>query len=53
MRLPWNTIQRHVLVSGEDAEKVMKLIQNDCGRFKLNPYVDGQGAVQEFVPWGK
>ena len=42
-----------VLVSGEDAEKVMKLIQNDCGRFKLNPYVDGQGAVQEFVPWGK
>ena len=40
-----------VLVSGEDAEKVMKLIQNDCGRLKLNPYVEGKGAVQDFVPW--
>ena len=40
-----------VLVGGADAEKVMKLIQNDCGRFKLNPYVEGQGAVQDFVPW--
>ena len=42
-----------VLVSGEDAEKVMKLIQNDCGKLKLNPYVDGQGAVQDFVPWNR
>ncbi len=40
-----------VLVSGADAERVMKLIQNDCGKLKLNPYVDGQGAVQDFVPW--
>lgn len=40
-----------VLVSGAEAEKVMKLIQHDCGKLKLNPYVDGQGAVQDFVPW--
>ncbi len=51
-KAPENNYQP-VLVSGTDAEKVMKLIQNDCGRFKLNPYVDGQGAVQDFVPWGK
>ncbi len=38
-----------VLVSGEDAEAVMKLIQADTG-FTLNPYVDGQGAVQDVVP---
>lgn len=37
------------LVSGEEAEAVMKLIQKDTN-FKLNPYVDGQGAVQDFVP---
>ena len=42
-----------VLVSGEDAERVMKVIQNDCGKLKLNPYVDGQGAVQDFVAWNK
>ena len=42
-----------VLVSGEDAEKVMKLIQNDCGKLKLNPYVEGRGAVQEYVAWEK
>ena len=42
-----------VLVSGTDAEKVMKLIQNDCGKLKLNPYVDGKGAVQDFVPWNQ
>ena len=40
-----------VLVGGEAAEKVMKLIQNDCGKLKLNPYVEGQGAVQDYVPW--
>ena len=50
--VPENNYQP-VLVSGKDAEKVMKLIQNDCGKFKLNPYADGQGAVQDFVPWGK
>ena len=50
--VPENNYQP-VLVSGADAEKVMKLIQNDCGKLKLNPYVDGQGAVQDFVPWKK
>ena len=39
-----------VLVSGAEAEVVMKRIQKDS-RFKLNPYVDGKGAVQAFVPW--
>ncbi len=39
-----------VLVSGEEAEVVMKRIQKDT-RFKLNPYVEGKGSVQEFVPW--
>ena len=39
-----------VLVGGEQAEKVMKMIQKDT-RFKLNPYVEGQGAVQDFVAW--
>lgn len=37
------------LVTGEEAETVMKMIQKDTA-FKLNPYIDGQGAVQEFVP---
>jgi len=41
-----------VLVEGEEAQKVMKRIQKDTN-FKLNPYVDGQGAVQDFVPWKK
>lgn len=39
-----------VLVDGEDARKVMARVQKDS-RIKLNPYVDGQGAVQDFVPW--
>ena len=38
-----------VLVSGADAEEVMKMIQTDTG-FTLNPYVEGKGAVQDFVP---
>lgn len=41
-----------VLVQGEEAQKVMRMIQKDTD-FRLNPYVDGQGAVQNFVPWGK
>ena len=41
-----------VLVEGEEAQKVMKKVQKDTA-FTLNPYVDGQGAVQEFVPWKK
>ena len=39
-------------VSGADAEKVLKAIQNDTPykRLLLNPYVEGVGAVQDFVP---
>ena len=41
-----------ILVSGADAEKVLKAIQDDTTprKLKLNPYVDGVGAVQDFVP---
>ena len=39
-----------VLLTGEEAQAIMKKIQKDTA-FKLNPYVDGQGAVQDFVPW--
>lgn len=39
-----------VLVEGDAAQLVMKKIQKDT-EFPLNPYVDGQGAVQDFVPW--
>ncbi|MDD6051903.1 MAG: CapA family protein [Clostridiales bacterium] len=39
-----------VLLSGEEAQAVMKRVQKDT-EFRLNPYVDGQGAVQDFVPW--
>ena len=28
----------------------MRLVQADTA-FELNPYIDGQGAVQDFVPW--
>ncbi len=45
---PQNNYQP-ILVSGEDAEKVMKMIQKDTS-FQLNPYVEGQGAVQDYVP---
>ena len=41
-----------VLVEGEEAQKVMQMVQKDTA-FTLNPYVDGQGAVQDFVPWNK
>ena len=41
-----------VLVEGDAAQVVMKKIQKDTS-FKIKPYVDGQGAVQDFVPWGK
>ena len=38
-------------VSGADAEKVLKAIQDDTTprKLKLNPYVEGVGAVQDFV----
>ena len=41
---------RPILVDGEAAQAIMKKVQKDTS-FPLNPYVDGQGAVQEFVPW--
>ncbi len=41
---------RPILVEGEAAQAIMKKVQKDT-KFTLNPYVDGQGAVQEFVPW--
>ena len=39
-------------VTGKDAEKVMKAIQDDTPfrRLTLNPYVEGEGALQAFVP---
>jgi poly-gamma-glutamate capsule biosynthesis protein CapA/YwtB (metallophosphatase superfamily) len=39
-----------VLASGDDAAKIMRLIQNDSD-IRLNAFVDGEGAVQAFVPW--
>ena len=41
---------RPILVEGELAQEIMKKVQKDT-TFPLNPYVDGQGAVQDFVPW--
>lgn len=41
-----------VLVEGDQAQKVMNMVQKDTA-FRLKPYVDGQGAVQDFVPWKK
>ena len=41
---------RPILVQGEAAQAIMKKVQNDT-KFELNPYIDGQGAVQDFVPW--
>lgn len=35
-------------VTGEEAQEVMKLIQNDTP-FALNPYVEGRGAVQDVL----
>ena len=51
---------RPILVEGEAAQAIMQKVQKDTtviknGKkdttFTLNPYVDGQGAVQDFVPW--
>lgn len=47
-RQPGNDF-RPVLVSGDDAQRVIDQIQRDTA-FPLNPYVDGVGAVQPFVP---
>ncbi len=38
-----------VLATGEDAEAAMAQIQHDT-KFPLNPYVEGVGAMQDFVP---
>ncbi|MBQ9263356.1 MAG: CapA family protein [Clostridia bacterium] len=43
-----NTYQPH-LVSGSNAKTVLQQIQRDTS-FKLKPYVDGVGAMQNFVP---
>ncbi len=51
---------RPILVEGDQAQAIMQKVQKDTtviknGKkdttFTLNPYVDGQGAVQDFVPW--
>ncbi|MBQ6960451.1 MAG: CapA family protein [Clostridia bacterium] len=41
-----------MLAEGEEAQEIMQRIQRDTG-FTLNPCIDGQGAVQDFVPWKK
>ncbi len=46
-----NNNYQPVLVGGDDALKVMRMIQKDTTTMKLNPYVEGEGAVQDFVPW--
>jgi len=40
------------LVGGEEAARIMKKVQSDTA-FRLKPYVEGQGAVQDFVPWNE
>lgn len=37
------------LVQGEDAKTVLRCVQTDTA-FRLKPYVEGVGAVQDFVP---
>lgn len=37
-----------VLLTGEDAEKTMQMVQRDTP-FELKPYVEGVGALQDFV----
>lgn len=44
-----NNNYQPVLATGADAETVMAQIQHDT-RFPLNPYVEGIGAMQDFVP---
>lgn len=39
-----------VLVTGKEADEVIAAIQYDVKRLKLKPYVEGVGAVQEFIP---
>jgi len=42
------TVYQPVLVTGAEAENVMKIIQGDT-KFTLNPFQEGEGAVQEAV----
>lgn len=39
-----------VLVAGAEAARVIAAIQADSRPLKLNPYIDGLGALQDFVP---
>lgn len=39
-----------VLASGEQAQYILKFIQNDTPDFQLKPYQEEVGAVQDFVP---
>ena len=48
---PNNDYQPH-LVNGDAAQKIIKKIQKDS-KIRLKPYVDGKGAVQDFVAWPK
>ena len=42
-----------VLVDGEDAQKAMRMVARDHDGYvtPLKPFIDGEGAVQDFVPW--
>ena len=44
-----------VLVDGEDAQKAMRMVARDHDGYvtPLKPFIDGEGAVQDFVPWTK
>ena len=44
-----NNNYQPVLATGEDAQTVMAQIQHDT-KFTLNPYVEGVGAMQDFIP---
>lgn len=37
------------LVDGDDAKKIMRQMQKDTD-YKLNPFVEGEGAVQSYLP---
>ncbi len=39
-----------VLAAGEDAARILKAFQKDT-KLKLNPFAEGVGAVQEFIPF--
>ena len=49
---PENNYQS-VLVDGDAARKVMSRVKKDSIHVRVKDYVDGQGAVQDFVPWEK